>query len=99
MTSRTLTVELPDELILLLGSPGAAASTAREALVVELLRDGRVSQGQAARLLAIPRWDLIALMGQYQVPSGPESIEDLDRELELVRRDNADPYRDDNGKQ
>src|SRR5438270_426415 len=51
MGTRTLTLELPEELIEIIGSPEAAAAKAREALVIELLRDATISQGQAARLL------------------------------------------------
>ena len=48
MATHTLAVEVPDELLRLLGSPEAAAVKAREALVMELLRESALSQGQAA---------------------------------------------------
>ena len=60
--NRTLSLELPDELIALLGSEEAAAAKAKEALVLELLREARISQGKAARLLGLTRWDTLDLM-------------------------------------
>ena len=81
-----LTIELPEELLALLGSPEAAAAKARAALVIELLREGAVSQGQAARLLGVSRWELLDLMARYGVPSGPEAAEEMRREIEDARR-------------
>ena len=86
MATQTLTVELPEELLDLLGTPEAAAAKARDALVIELLRDATISQGQAARLLGVSRWDLLDLMARYGVPSGPETAEDMRREIEDARR-------------
>ena len=86
MATHTLTVELPEELVDLLGTPEAAAAKAREALVIELLRDATISQGQAAHLLGVTRWDLLDLMSRYGVPSGPETAEEMRREIEDARR-------------
>ena len=80
-----LTLELPDELLDLLGSPEVVAVKVREALVLDLLRDGRISQGQAARLLGITRWDVLDLMAQHGVPSGPESAEEMRQEIDAAR--------------
>ena len=86
MATRTMTVELPEELVALLGSPEAAAARAREALVLGLLREGRLSQGQAARLLGVTRWDILDLMAAQAIPSGPESGEEMEEEVETARR-------------
>lgn len=86
MATRALTVELPEELLALLGSDEEATIKTREALVMELLRETAISQGQAAELLGITRWDLIDLMAHYRVPSGPESVEELQQDLESARR-------------
>ena len=55
METQTLTVEVPEELIVLLGSPEAAAARAKQAFVLDLLREARISQGKAADLLGITR--------------------------------------------
>jgi hypothetical protein len=85
MATRTLQIELPDELIDLVGSPEAAVREVREAFILQLLRDARISQGQAAGLLGITRWDLLDLMAQHQIPSGPETPEEMRREIEEIR--------------
>ncbi|MBA2452160.1 MAG: UPF0175 family protein [Chloroflexia bacterium] len=57
---------------------------AKESLVLELLREERISQGQAARLLGVIRWEIIQLMGRYRIPSRPETAEDVRQELDDV---------------
>jgi predicted HTH domain antitoxin len=81
-----ITLELPEELFDLLGSPEEAAAKARESLVLDLLREARLSQGQAARLLGITRWDLLEVMGRHQIPSGPASADELLQDVEAARR-------------
>lgn len=85
MATRMFPVELPEELVELLGSPQAVAAKAREALVLELLREERISQGQAARLLSVSRWEIVDLMGKYRIPSGPETAEGVRHELDAIR--------------
>ncbi len=86
MSTRTIELELPEDLVKLLGSPEAAASRAKEALVLELLREASISQGQAAQLLGLTRWDILDLMARHQIPSGPETAEELRKDIEAVRR-------------
>lgn len=82
----TITFELPEDVIALLGPPEAAAAKAKESLVLDLLRDARISQGTAARLLGITRWDIIDLMAHYQIPSGPATAEEMEQEIRDLRR-------------
>lgn len=86
MATQTLTIDVPDELLILLGSAEAAAAKAREALVMALLRESAISQGQAARLLGLTRWDVLDLMARYAVPSGPETAEEMRAEIAAARR-------------
>jgi hypothetical protein len=82
-----LRLELPDELVALLGeTPEAAASTARQAVVLDLLRHGHISQGTAAHLLGITRHDIIDLTAAYHIPSGPQTIEEFRDEVAAARR-------------
>lgn len=83
---RSVTIELPDELAALLGSAGEAASNAREMLVLELLREARISQGVAARVLGLTRGEILDLMVARQIPSGPETEDEVREEFEAVRR-------------
>jgi predicted HTH domain antitoxin len=86
MGTRTLSVEVPDELLALLGSPESAAAKAREALVMELLRDATISQGKAAALLGVGRGELLNLLARYKVPSGPLTAEEWDQEMTVIDR-------------
>jgi hypothetical protein len=62
----------------------------REALVMDLLRLDRLSEAQAAKIPGLARWELLELMGHYEVPAVRMSIEDLDRELATeVKRNGA----------
>ncbi|MBI4493479.1 MAG: UPF0175 family protein [Chloroflexi bacterium] len=76
---------MPEELVALLGSPEAAIAKAKESLVLELLREARLSQGQAARLLGLTRWDILDLMAQHDIASGPETAEEARQEIEDAR--------------
>lgn len=76
-----LEVELPDEISSLLPDEDLAAK-AKEALVMEFLREHRVSQGRAAEMLRINRYELFDLMTKYQVPVIDLTAEELGTELE-----------------
>ena len=85
MASTTVTLDLPDELLALLGSPEVVAARVRETLVLDLLRQARISQGRAAQLLGLTRWDILELMARHAIPSGPESAEEAQRDVEAAR--------------
>ena len=82
MASTTLTLDLPEEVAELLGPADAVAARLRERLILDLLGEAQLSQGQAARLLGITRWNLLDLMARYQIPSGPETAEEAQREVD-----------------
>lgn len=75
-----LDLELPDELFAQFQEDEIAAK-AREALVMELLREHRLSQGKAADLLGVDRHQLFDLMSHYHVPVIDLTAEELKREL------------------
>ena len=79
-------VELPADVVARLGAAEFADATAREALLLGLLRDGILSQGQAAYGLGVTRWQLLDLMARDAVPSGPETAGEMRREIEDARR-------------
>lgn len=72
--------ELPDEIVTQLREEDMAVK-AKEALVMELLREHRISQGKAAEILGISRHDLFDLMTKYQVPVIDLTEEELAAEL------------------
>ena len=86
MASRVLTLDLPEDVAALLGSPDEMEAQVKELLVVELLRRGRIGQSRAAEVLGTTRWEILELMGRYDILQGPETAEELERELEQMRR-------------
>ena len=70
MATHTLSLEVPEEWVTMLGSPEAAAAKAKEALILQLLREAEITQGQAAQFLGITRWDILNDMAQHNILSG-----------------------------
>jgi hypothetical protein len=82
MTQVEVRLDLPAEVASRLGATQEAiAANAKQAVVLELLRAGRLSQGQAADALGVSRHELIDLMAEYDVPSGPATIEEYRQEI------------------
>ena len=81
-----VTVDLPGELEGIVGPPAELARRAQRALVLDRLRAGEISQGTAARPLGLTRYDILDLMAEYEIPSGPLTAEEMREEIETVRR-------------
>ncbi len=66
-----------------------AECKARETFVLELLRQGDISAGRAARLLNISRWDLSELMYEAGISPFDDSLtaETLDAEVKSALMD------------
>lgn len=80
----TLTIELPPELLQLLGSEEEAKREAKLALILDLVRRGRLSRAKAAELLGLSLWDLPALLAQYRIPWFDYSPDDAQRDLKAL---------------
>ena len=82
MVEKDFHVSLPHEVIGGFGWKEAEVpSRIRETLVMELLRLDRLSEAQAATILGLARWELLELVGRYDVPAVRMSAEELDCEL------------------
>jgi len=82
MAEKEFRVTLPQEVIGGFGWKDAEVPhRVREALIMDLLRVDRLSEAQAAKILGLARWELLELMGRYDVPAVRMSVEDFDREL------------------
>ena len=58
---------------------------AKEAFVLELLRQGDISAGKASKLLNISRWDLSELMSAVGIsPFAEQTAEELTTEVETA---------------
>jgi predicted HTH domain antitoxin len=86
MSTQTLTLELPEEIVQLLGPPELASAKARELVVLELLRAAKISQGKAAQLLGLSRREMMPRRVELQIPSGPLTAEEARQEIEDARR-------------
>lgn len=67
----------------------AAEQKAREAFVLSLLRQGDISAGRAAELLAVDRWRLSELMAAHGISPFDETVtrEELEHELTNALKD------------
>lgn len=64
-----------------------AENKAKEAYVLELLRQGDISAGKAAKVLNISRWDLSELMSDAGIsPFSEQTVEELATEVESALR-------------
>ncbi len=78
-------LELPEELRELFVSEEAAAHAAREALVLDLLHRGEISQGKAAELLGVDRWELLDLLAKHGLSALGQTPEELQQDVEILR--------------
>ncbi|MBI2999649.1 MAG: UPF0175 family protein [Deltaproteobacteria bacterium] len=76
-----LDFELPDELFTQLREEEIETKV-KESLVMELLREHRLSQGKAAELLGLNRDELFDLMAKYRIPVIDLTPEELKSELQ-----------------
>ena len=78
-----LLIDLPADVIALLGeTPEAAVIKATRSVVLELLREGRISQGRAADVLGLTRHGIIDLMAEHDIPSGPRTLDEYEDEVD-----------------
>lgn len=86
LNTTTITLELPQDLVELLGPPETIAGKVRESLVLDLLRRAEISQGRAARLLGVTRYDILDLMARHRIVSGPLTAEEMQDDIATARR-------------
>lgn len=79
-----LTIDLPDDLLQVLGTVDEARQEAKIALILDLVRRGKVSRARAAEFLQISMWDFPALLAQYQIPWFDYSSEALREDLKTL---------------
>jgi len=78
---KALTIELPPELLQLPGTEEEAKREAKTALVLDLVRRGKISRAKTADLLQLSLWDLPALLARYHIPWFDYCAEDLRKDL------------------
>ncbi len=96
-TTRTITIELPNDLVAALDSLEGIEDRAWQALVLDLLRDAQISQGKAARLLGVTRYDILDLMAKHHILSGPLTAEEMRQDIENAKLGSRPPNTDAGG--
>jgi predicted HTH domain antitoxin len=91
MALQSVTVELPEEIMSLLGEDQPAPEAARDAIVLSLLRKAKISQGKAAELLGISMWEMLDLVIEQDIPTGPQTADEIDQEVDVIRRVTREP--------
>jgi len=87
MSTITLILKLPQELIPILEANEAELEgRILELIVLELVRQQRISTGKAAELLGISKWEFVQLLGQNNIPYFTESSKELVAQVETVQR-------------
>lgn len=82
----TIQLELEDELAALLRERNQSLErTAREFIVLELYRQGRISSGKAAQLLGMPRSQFIPFAGRLGLPLFDMTSDEWEAEARLAR--------------
>lgn len=82
----TVQIEVPDEVVTLIGSEQKVREEAKEALVLNLVRKGVISRAKAAELLGMSLGDLPQLLAWYEIPWFHYRRPDVEADLELLRR-------------
>lgn len=77
-------VSLPDDVLKTFEREELSAK-AKEALVMTLVREHRVSQGKAAELLGVSRHQLADLMAKHHVPAFDYGEKELAREVRAAK--------------
>lgn len=80
--SREVLVSLPDDVARALGGDAELPGRVLEAVVVELVREGRMSLSAGALALGVPYYDFLLLLGRHEV----SIFEMTDEEFEHQRK-------------
>ena len=83
--SRSISIDIPDELLELLGSEDELAKEVKQSLVLDLVRSGRISRAKAAELLEINIWDLPGFLSKYRIPWFDYSEEQMEEDMATLR--------------
>lgn len=83
--SRNISIDIPDELLELLGSEDELAKEVKQSLVLNLVRSGRISRAKAAELLEINVWDLPEFLSKYRIPWFDYSEEQMEEDMATLR--------------
>ena len=67
--SKSIYMEIPDELLEFLGSEDEAGKEAKQSLVLDLVRRGRISRSKAAEMQVFPCRKIMVCLGGFEPPT------------------------------
>ena len=88
---KSLTIEISPELDACLGSEEEAKREIYQALIMDLLRQGKVSRAKAAELLNIPLGEFPQFLAQYRIPWIDNTPEELEEDQKTLRSQELPP--------
>lgn len=88
---KSLHVEIPPELRACLGSEEEATHEVRQALVMDLLRQGKLSRAKAAEQLHVSLEEFPKLLSQYRIPWFDATLKDLEEDEETLGTQETSP--------
>ena len=83
---KELTLQLPESFVEALGGLEKAPGEITRTVVLDLVRNGRISAGKGAELLHMDRHGFLDLMAAHEVPAVDYAPESLAYELEGIRK-------------
>lgn len=81
---QSLTIDIPSEVLQVFRTEDEARQEAKTALILDLVRRGKVSRARAAEFLQIPISDFPAFLAQYRIPWFDYSAEILHEDLRTL---------------
>ena len=85
MKTLSVNIEFPSDILGALDVHKSHLSVKlRELIVLELLREGKVSTGKAGELLGISKKDIVPFLAKHDVPYFTESPEELNAQVETI---------------
>ncbi|BCB97067.1 hypothetical protein JZK55_19890 [Dissulfurispira thermophila] len=85
MPIRTIQITLPSEVLDKLATTYQdSAELIKEAAVLELYREGRLSSGKAAEILGMERFEFIRYAGRKGIPFIRITAEELEEEVKTI---------------
>ena len=81
---KLLQVPMPDQVVERYGGEASAAARISKAAVIELLREGEMTSGEAAEALAVTRRQILEIMAEPNIPIANYDPAELQDELHVL---------------
>ncbi len=87
MNTLNVEMEFPRDILGVLDVPeNQIGNKLRELIVLELVRNGRISTGKGAEILNISKFEFIGILAKNDIPYFTESPEEMERRVAVAER-------------